>query len=92
MDSYKYVGGVYSWLDNVLNPFWFWCAEQIPTHVAPNLITLVGTLFLASIGLGVLVFDPTLQGLAPKPVYVWFAICIWVYQTLGLFSHSFVAA
>ena len=33
-------GGEYTPVDNMLNPFWFACAEMLPTTMAPNLVTL----------------------------------------------------
>jgi len=42
LDAYKYVGGAYSVLDNILNPFWAGIAERLPMTLAPNLITLIG--------------------------------------------------
>jgi len=82
LDEYKYSSGAYSWLDNKLNPFWYWCADQFPETMAPNLITLIGTFFLLSIAAGVWIFDPLLEAQAPPAVYLWFAISIWVYQTM----------
>jgi len=82
LDEYKYSGGAYSWLDNHLNPFWYWCADQFPETMAPNLITLIGTAFLLTIAAGVWLFDPFLEAEAPRILYAWFALCIWIYQTL----------
>jgi phosphatidylglycerophosphate synthase len=82
LDEYKYSAGGYSWLDNKLNPFWYWCADQFPETMAPNLITLIGTAFLLSIAVGVWIFDPFLEGAAPPAVYVWFGISVWIYQTM----------
>jgi phosphatidylglycerophosphate synthase len=82
LDSYKYQSGVYSWLDNTLNPFWAWIAEQLPRTIAPNAITLLGTAFLGSMGVLQAIYDPNLQGIAPRWVYFWYALCIWMYQTL----------
>jgi ethanolaminephosphotransferase len=80
--QYKYVAGAYSVLDNLLNPFWYACSDALPLWLAPNLITLIGTFFLLSMGVVLHLLDPLLQGRAPWPAYVWFAVCVWMYQTL----------
>lgn len=82
LDEYKYTAGAYSLLDNALNPFWLWIANQLPKSMAPNLVTLLGLMFLFSIGLGVFWFDPHFEGKCPPALYVWFAISIWAYGTL----------
>eukprot|EP00462_Mataza_sp_D1_P007900 CAMPEP_0175124914 /NCGR_PEP_ID=MMETSP0087-20121206/3037_1 /TAXON_ID=136419 /ORGANISM="Unknown Unknown, Strain D1" /LENGTH=354 /DNA_ID=CAMNT_0016406717 /DNA_START=26 /DNA_END=1087 /DNA_ORIENTATION=- len=40
--THKYVGGEYTPLDNLLNPFWFWATSLLPMWLAPNLVTLLG--------------------------------------------------
>lgn len=40
--THKYKGGVYTPLDNLLNPWWLWLTGLLPTWVAPNLVTLSG--------------------------------------------------
>ena len=45
LSKYKYSGGGYTPLDNVLNPFWVWGANFFPLWFAPNLITFIGLLF-----------------------------------------------
>ena len=46
--DYKYHSGGYSWLDNKMNPFWLACVEYLPLWMAPNLVTLIGFLFISS--------------------------------------------
>ena len=82
LEQYSYKSGTYSWLDNALNPAWTWIASQLPRWVAPNLVTLVGTSFLLSMGVLMWVFDPALVGSAPSFVYAWCAVSVIVYQTL----------
>jgi ethanolaminephosphotransferase len=80
--AYKYKSGEYSWLDLRLNGFWFACAELLPRWVAPNLVTLAGTVHLVLIAVLAAVYDPELLGAAPRWVYLLNAWCVWVYQTM----------
>lgn len=82
LEQYSYKSGTYSALDNALNPAWTWLATQLPRWVAPNLVTLVGTAFLLSMGALLWVFDPGLTGHAPPHVYAWCSLAVIVYQTL----------
>ena len=75
---HQYVPGCYTPLDNLLNPWWFWATERLPMWMAPNLVTLIGTMHLGAIY--VLIWrtedqpEPWLMG-----VCAW---CLFVYQTL----------
>jgi hypothetical protein len=44
--NHKYVGGAYTPLDQLLNPFWYWATEQLPLWLAPNAVTVSIFLFL----------------------------------------------
>ncbi len=46
LKRYKYSGGEYSWLDKQMNPFWYWCVDFLPMWMAPNLVTLIGFMFM----------------------------------------------
>ncbi|CAB9505705.1 Uncharacterized CDP-alcohol phosphatidyltransferase class-I family protein [Seminavis robusta] len=42
---HKYKGGEYTHLDTFMNPFWIWITENIiPMSMAPNMVTLVGSM------------------------------------------------
>lgn len=40
--EHKYVAGVYTPLDNLMNPFWYFLTEALPRWLAPNLVTFLG--------------------------------------------------
>eukprot|EP00746_Dinoflagellata_sp_MGD_P164088 gnl/MRDRNA2_/MRDRNA2_92524_c0_seq1.p1 gnl/MRDRNA2_/MRDRNA2_92524_c0~~gnl/MRDRNA2_/MRDRNA2_92524_c0_seq1.p1 ORF type:complete len:377 (+),score=45.87 gnl/MRDRNA2_/MRDRNA2_92524_c0_seq1:88-1218(+) len=40
--NHKYVPGKYTPLDNVLNPWWIFLTNLLPTWIAPNVVTLLG--------------------------------------------------
>ena len=46
LKNYKYVSGEYSIMDKVLTPFWNKVTEVFPMWLAPNTITLIGTIGL----------------------------------------------
>ena len=82
LDLYEYHGGDYSYLDNLLNPFWVKVAYMFPTWFAPNLITLSGLIINVVASLLVAIYDPMLLGHAPSWVYINAAICLQIYATL----------
>ena len=53
LKAYKYKAGGYTWLDDLHNPIWNWIVSNLfPMWLAPNLVTLTGTMcLLASHGL-----------------------------------------
>lgn len=46
LQSYEYKPSGYTYLDKVHAPFYEWCAARLPMWLAPNLITLMGTICL----------------------------------------------
>ena len=82
LDLYEYHGGEYSYIDNLLNPFWYKVAYAFPNWFAPNLITLTGLAVNVIAALLVAFFDPKLNGEAPSWVYFNAAICLQIYATL----------
>lgn len=80
--NHKYVPGCYTPLDNLLNPWWFWATERLPMSMAPNLVTLVGTLHLVVVyGLN-WHFTAAGDGTPPPAVMAANAWCLFMYQTL----------
>eukprot|EP01062_Namystynia_karyoxenos_P021195 TRINITY_DN18047_c0_g1_i1.p1 TRINITY_DN18047_c0_g1~~TRINITY_DN18047_c0_g1_i1.p1 ORF type:complete len:434 (+),score=117.57 TRINITY_DN18047_c0_g1_i1:100-1302(+) len=80
--THKYVGGKYTPLDNLFNPFWFWATGKLPLWMAPNLVTLIA-LAHGAIAYGALaVVSPELCGAPPRWVYLLCAYCLWAYETL----------
>ena len=82
LDLYEYHSGEYSFLDNILNPFWQKVAYAFPNWFAPNLITLTGLIINIVAALIVALYDPMLTGEAPGWVYINAAICLQVYGIL----------
>jgi len=42
--EHKYKSGGYSFLDNLMNPFWEFVVKLMPMTLAPNMITLIGVI------------------------------------------------
>ena len=82
LDLYEYHGGEYSYIDNLLNPFWLKVAYAFPNWFAPNLITLTGLAINVIASLLIAFYDPMLIGEAPSWVYFNAAICLQIYATL----------
>ena len=81
--AHKYVGGKYTLLDELLNPFWFWATGLLPRWVAPNLVTLLGLCFTASAYAAVWLTCESVSAPGPDPrVMAFCAVALWLYQTL----------
>ena len=59
LKNYKYKGGPYSFFDDFFQPFWNGLVELLPIWMAPNLVTLVGTLAEAVAVICLLQIDTT---------------------------------
>ena len=59
LKNYQYHGGEYSWFDNKMNVFWFWLTDRLPDWLAPNLITIVGSITMLSTIVIFMAFDTT---------------------------------
>jgi hypothetical protein len=46
--KYKYHGGDYTPLDNLLNPMWLFGANLFPRWISPNMITFAGFVLMLS--------------------------------------------
>ncbi|KAI8906250.1 CDP-alcohol phosphatidyltransferase-domain-containing protein [Gorgonomyces haynaldii] len=65
----------------ILQPYWRWATTLFPLWLAPNLITLIGFLFVVgNFGLS-WYYSPDLVQECPSWVYFSFAIGIWMYST-----------
>ncbi|KAJ3372191.1 hypothetical protein HDU91_004126 [Kappamyces sp. JEL0680] len=65
----------------ILQPYWSWAATLFPIWMAPNLITLLGFLFVLANFLLLLHYTPDLSTPAPGWVYISFGVGLWVYST-----------
>lgn len=82
LKSYKYVSGEYSKLDLLINPYWIQMTEMFPLWVAPNLITLIGFLFLLSSALLFISFDLKMNLEQPSLNFFFAALAIFAYLNL----------
>lgn len=80
LKNYKYVSGVYSKLDYIIEPFWNKGAELFPTWFAPNLITLIGFLVLLSSSLLFIAYDFKMNEDQPSFNYFYAAFAIFFYM------------
>ncbi|RHY31423.1 hypothetical protein DYB32_003517 [Aphanomyces invadans] len=74
--------GSYTFLDLQLNHFWNAMVEFLPLWMAPNLVTLTGTIIVVFTTALLLVISPKLEGGAPGWAYVLSGVGLFVYQTL----------
>jgi phosphatidylglycerophosphate synthase len=82
LKNYKYCPGEYSHLDHILNPYWVQATEYLPRWLAPNLITLTGTLLVLSSTILFTYYDRKMSADQPWYTYVWAAVCIFLYCQL----------
>ena len=82
LKNYKYSPGVYTPLDNFINPYWIKATEYLPRWLAPNLITLTGTLLVLSSTILFTYFDRKVSADQPWYAFVWAAISIFLYCQL----------
>ncbi|TMW66493.1 hypothetical protein Poli38472_004258 [Pythium oligandrum] len=80
--SYKYKAGSYTFIDNQLNVFWTAAVELLPTWMAPNLVTMVGTCAMLFTTIVQLFVSPHLSEPAPFWVYLLSAVGLFFYQTM----------
>merc|ERR1712226_1725701 len=80
--EHKYKGGVYTPLDNFLNPFWLWMTELLPRTLAPNAVTLLGFLPLVVVYVLVWMYCPDCGTPLPSWLYFTAAFSMWFYQTM----------
>lgn len=74
--------GSYTIIDNVLNHYWTWAVRFLPMWMAPNLVTMLGTVIMISTTLVQLYFAPRLEEPCPTWVYLLSALGLFLYQTL----------
>ncbi|EQC26541.1 hypothetical protein SDRG_15633 [Saprolegnia diclina VS20] len=79
--AYEYHPGALTWLDTKFNLYWNAVVNLLPTWVAPNVITLVGTAITVSTSLVFFQSVPTMTETAPPHLYLVCAIGLFLYQT-----------
>ncbi|KAI1802906.1 CDP-alcohol phosphatidyltransferase [Daldinia bambusicola] len=83
LKSYKYSAVDKSPISNyILRPYWNAFVELLPLWLAPNMVTLIGFMFiLVNIAL-LVIFMPDLVGPGPSWLYFSFAFGLFMYQTM----------
>jgi hypothetical protein len=66
--NYKYTTNDWTTMDNAFNPWWEFLANRLPLRLAPNLITLCGTIFPISAFLYLSFYDLSLSNVLPASV------------------------
>ncbi|KAG0180850.1 hypothetical protein DFQ28_000331 [Apophysomyces sp. BC1034] len=80
---YKYAAVDKSYITKyVLSHYWNWAITLCPTWIAPNLITLIGLIFMLVNVFLVAIIVPGLGTEAPSWLYFSFAAGLWIYSTL----------
>lgn len=66
----------------ILTPYWNWAVTLLPKWMAPNLVTLIGFLFVIAAYVSVIIFIPDLARPVHGLFYFAFALCFWIYSTM----------
>ncbi|PKX91008.1 sn-1,2-diacylglycerol cholinephosphotransferase [Aspergillus novofumigatus IBT 16806] len=83
LKSYKYQSVDKSYISNyILKHYWNAFVEVLPLWIAPNMVTLLGFLFIVGNVMLIEVFMPDLVGPGPSWLYYSFALGMWMYSTL----------
>eukprot|EP00903_Cladosiphon_okamuranus_P014879 g13778.t1 len=81
--AYKYKPGSYTYIDDLLTPFWNWAVTLLPMWMAPNLVTFLGLAATCFASLLVTSYSPGLAGdNVPSWCTLLFAGALFLYQTL----------
>lgn len=82
ISQHKTKPGVYTTLDNILNPLWGFLTELLPRSLSPNILTFAGFLPLViSYGLA-WSHSPDFQTAPPRWLFFVMAAALFMYQTL----------
>ncbi|KAF2069728.1 hypothetical protein CYY_008950 [Polysphondylium violaceum] len=66
----------------ILSKYWNYCLKFVPITIAPNLITLTGTLCLVFTFITVGLYSPELEGTLPSWLYILCGLSLFFYQTM----------
>lgn len=81
--SYRYRGVDKSPISKyILTPYWNWAVKFLPMWMAPNLVTLLGFMFMIAAYITVLIFIPDLKSEVNPAFYFFYASCFWIYSTM----------
>lgn len=79
LKNYKYQSGEYSIMDRVMTPFWEGCVKLLPLWLAPNMVTLIGFVFVIANVLMYVPYDWTLAEKFPPWYYALSGIVFFTY-------------
>ena len=65
----------------ILKPFWLKFVNIFPLSMAPNMVTLLGLMFIVISDILVFYFDPYYDTISPQWVYFYHAFAVFMYQT-----------
>ncbi|KAL2854243.1 CDP-alcohol phosphatidyltransferase-domain-containing protein [Aspergillus pseudoustus] len=83
LKSYKYSSVDKSYISNyILRHYWNAFVELLPMWLAPNMVTLLGFLFIVGNVMLIEAYMPDLIGPGPSWLYYSFALGMWMYSTL----------
>jgi len=82
LKAYKYKSAGTTWLDDAHVPMWDYIVARLPATLAPNTITLFGTLWLVAAYLVNAYYLPDFTGPAPRWIFVLSAVSVVVYINL----------
>ncbi|KAL3479027.1 CDP-alcohol phosphatidyltransferase-domain-containing protein [Aspergillus californicus] len=83
LKTYKYSSVDKSYISNyILRHYWNAFVEVLPLWLAPNMVTLLGFLFIVGNVMLIEIFMPDLIGPGPSWLYYSFALGMWMYSTL----------
>ncbi|KAJ5114506.1 hypothetical protein NUU61_000265 [Penicillium alfredii] len=83
LKSYKYSSVDKSFISQyILRHYWNAFVELLPMWMAPNMVTLLGFLFIVANVFFIVLFMPDLEGPGPTWLYFSFALGMWMYSTL----------
>ncbi|XP_071957113.1 choline/ethanolaminephosphotransferase 1-like [Antedon mediterranea] len=82
LEEHKYSSHGKSIAEAVMQPFWNWAIEKVPRSIAPNTLTLSGLALNIVSSVLLMFYCPTGSEEAPGFVYIFCAVCLFIYQTL----------
>lgn len=82
LKNYKYVPGVYSRLDYILNPYWEQITQMLPRWLAPNTITFTGLVLMLTSSFFFMIFDREMVADHPWYTYLYASFAIFTYTNL----------
>lgn len=79
--NYKYKSPHKTYCEGVvMEIFWEWCINYVPSFIAPNLITFSGLLVVVVGIVPMIMEDTTITHQLSTWIYIYLAIAIWIYQ------------